>query len=97
MSSSLVSPEQRQDMACLRKLLEKAETNKTRMNIFLEIRFSNRCGFGTTILDAMIRFIDRENSIDRNLFIYHNDIQLKKLMYRKKIYRSQLTFLDEDK
>ena len=77
MSSSLVSPEQRQDMACLRKLLEKAETNKIRMSMFLEIRFSNLCGFGTAILDAIIRLIDREKSIDRNLFIYHNDIQLK--------------------
>ena len=58
MSSSLVSPEQRQDMACFKKLLEKAETNKTRMIIFLEIRFSNLCVFGATILDAIIRLID---------------------------------------
>ena len=77
MSSSLVSPEQRQDMACLRKLLEKAETNKTRMSMFLEVRFWNLCVFGATIMDALIRLIDGENSIDRNLFIYHNDIQLK--------------------
>ena len=84
MSSSLVSPEQRQDMTCLKKL-EKVETNKTRMSMFLEVRFWNLCVFGATIMDALIRLIDGENSIDRNLFIYHNDNQLKKLMYRKNL------------
>ena len=59
-SSSLVWPEHRQDMTCLIRLLETAETNKTLMSIFLEIKFSAVCGF-----DRKMWLSDLESSIDQ--------------------------------
>ena len=59
-SSSLVWPEHRQDMTCLIRLFETAETNKTLISIFLEITFSAVCGF-----ERKMWLTDLGNSIDQ--------------------------------
>ena len=66
-------------MTCFRKVLENADTNNTRMNIFFEIRLSGRCDLLQVILDNKIWLIILAYNIDYIENFLTNYIELKYL------------------
>ena len=66
-------------MTCFRKVLENADTNNTRMNIFLEIRLSGRCDLVQVILDNKVWLKVLACNIDYIENFLTNYIELKYL------------------